>query len=183
MIRHRWLFVAVAFVIVFCFWGEQGFTLHAQEMDFGLLFEDPLIRRAEQEGYWSEDRYEIARDQNPYYLRGDFDGDGRADVAVRVRDKSTSNRAIFIVHSSADTVIVLGDGRLTPEGRRQVVGGYWRVLEKGTVVHPIVTTSSGIEYGESLELVQDGLEVGNRGGHSVLYYWLGDHYKIFPLSD
>jgi hypothetical protein len=38
----------------------------------------------------------LATDTNPYYLRGDFDGDGVPDYAVAVRGKKTKRRGILI---------------------------------------------------------------------------------------
>ncbi len=39
---------------------------------------------------------EITMGKNPYYLRGDFDGDGRPDYAVAVRGKLTKRLGVLI---------------------------------------------------------------------------------------
>ena len=48
---------------------------------------------------------------NPFYLRGDFDGDGKADTALLVRHKGSGKSGIAIVHGGATPVAVLGAGR------------------------------------------------------------------------
>ncbi len=47
---------------------------------------------------------------NPFYLRGDFDGDGRPDYAVRIKSKTGSELGIAIWLSSLHKFIVLGAG-------------------------------------------------------------------------
>src|SRR5881396_2810676 len=51
---------------------------------------------------------------NPFYQRGDFDGDGQVDVAVLVRHKVTGKVGIAFVHRGTRAVHVVGAG--TPLG-------------------------------------------------------------------
>ena len=39
---------------------------------------------------------EVNREVNPFYIRGDFDGDGRLDLAVAVRTPGKDNRSVLI---------------------------------------------------------------------------------------
>ena len=56
-------------------------------------------------------RFELFFDLNPYYQRGDFDGDGQIDLAVQIVEKTSHKRGIAIVHASDRSVHVLGAGQ------------------------------------------------------------------------
>jgi hypothetical protein len=44
--------------------------------------------------------YKINRDLNPFYLRGDFDGDKKADYALAIVESKTAKKGILIYHST-----------------------------------------------------------------------------------
>jgi hypothetical protein len=52
---------------------------------------------------------EISGALNPFYQRGDFDGDGRADLAILVRDKASGKVGILMLHRVGKPVL-LGAG-------------------------------------------------------------------------
>src|SRR5438067_11268282 len=47
---------------------------------------------------------------NPFYVRGDFNGDSKIDVAVLVKQRSTGKLGIAIVHGATEKVTILGAG-------------------------------------------------------------------------
>jgi len=53
---------------------------------------------------------------NPYYLRGDFDADGKADTALLVKHKGSGKSGIAIVHGGATPLAVLGAGKAFGNG-------------------------------------------------------------------
>ena len=53
---------------------------------------------------------ELSGAVNPFYQRGDFDGDGKADLAILVRDKATGKMGILMLHRAGKAVL-LGAGR------------------------------------------------------------------------
>lgn len=55
--------------------------------------------------------YALSTRINPYFLQGDFNGDGRLDVAVLVEQKRTMQQGIAILHAGSMTPIVVGAGR------------------------------------------------------------------------
>lgn len=55
--------------------------------------------------------YALTTRINPYFLQGDFNGDGRLDVAVLVEQKRTMQQGIAILHAGSTTPIVVGAGR------------------------------------------------------------------------
>lgn len=59
----------------------------------------------------SRDQVELFYKLNPYYQRGDFDGDGQVDVALQVIETKTGKRGIAIVHRADRSVHIIGAGR------------------------------------------------------------------------
>jgi len=57
------------------------------------------------------DRYELFLQLNPFYQRGDFDGDGQTDIAIQVLQKETHKRGIAIIHRSDSSVHIVGAGQ------------------------------------------------------------------------
>jgi hypothetical protein len=54
--------------------------------------------------------YDLSFRINPSYLAGDFNGDGKMDVAVLVKERSTGKLGIAIVHGTTGKVTILGAG-------------------------------------------------------------------------
>jgi len=55
-------------------------------------------------------KYEVSFHLSPFYLRGDFNGDGKMDVAVLVKQRSNGKLGIAIVHGVTNKVTILGAG-------------------------------------------------------------------------
>src|SRR5439155_10373769 len=51
-------------------------------------------------------KYELSYRMNPFYPRGDFDGDSKIDVAALVKERSTGKFGIAIVHGSTGKVTI-----------------------------------------------------------------------------
>jgi hypothetical protein len=54
--------------------------------------------------------YELAAWINPFYLQGDFNGDGRSDTAIFVREKSSRKAGLLIVHGGVNERFVVAAG-------------------------------------------------------------------------
>jgi hypothetical protein len=55
-------------------------------------------------------KYDLSFHVNPSYLEGDFNGDGKMDAAVLVKERSTGKLGIAIVHGTTGKVTILGAG-------------------------------------------------------------------------
>lgn len=50
--------------------------------------------------------YDFYFQKNPFYLRGDFNGDGQPDIAVLVQQKSTKVPYVSIIHQGSKKIFV-----------------------------------------------------------------------------
>lgn len=98
---------------------------------------------------------------NPFVWRGDFDGDGRPDIALLVKHASSGKEGIAILSRANVSNYVLGAG--TPFGN----GGddfawidFWNVEDRGALLR-----SQG-----AVRLRADGLFVAKEGSGSALIY-------------
>ena len=75
---------------------------------------------------------ELSAAVNPFYQRGDFDGDGKADLAILVRDKVSGKIGILVLHRSG-TPALLGAGRRLGNGGDDFAWiDQWSVDDGGT---------------------------------------------------
>ena len=116
---------------------------------------------------------------NPFYVAGDFNGDGRTDVAIWVTNIRTKQRGIVIIHKDrSNSIAVLGAGTNT-EGRGADYEGldWWSTIPKGAVLN---TT---YESRRKVQLRGDAISIGRLESSSVAVYWDGKKYSYYQLSD
>ena len=81
-------------------------------------------------------RRDCSRPVNPFYQRGDFDGDGRADLAILVRDKATGKIGILVLHRVGKPTL-LGAGRSFGNGGDDFAWiDQWSVDDRGSNAAP-----------------------------------------------
>jgi hypothetical protein len=128
------------------------------------------------------DSYEISAKLNPFYLRGDFDGDGVPDYAVLVVSRGTGISGIAMVRSHSKHIEILGAGGIklrkaaTPDGSGPaLIDNFdwvdaWHVVTKS----PLKTTGWDIPV---TQMVGEGIEVEKAEASSALIYWDGKQYR------
>src|SRR5215471_12416449 len=96
-------------------------------MTFGLLlplaiaFAEPAqdipapVERAIKTGSLTKD-YELSFHVKPFYLRGDFNGDSKIDIAALVKQRSTGKVGIAIINEATGKVTVVGAGTVIGNG-------------------------------------------------------------------
>ena len=80
--------------------------------------------------------YQISDRINPYYLRGDFDGDMKMDYAVLVTQRDSKKRGIAVILSSRSRPVILGAGNSIQYGGSKwddLNFDSWRVYGSGSV--------------------------------------------------
>ncbi len=122
--------------------------------------------------YWAEKAWteaekrgslQISRRLNPFVWRGDFNGDGRADIAVLVVDPRSHKEGIAFLFQRGRTVVVGAGNEFGNGGDNFSWIDVWHVEDKGT--------SHGKYTGKSVTLRVDGLMVAKESSASALIYF------------
>ncbi len=122
-------------------------------------------------------KYEVAFRLNPFYLRGDFNGYGKIDVAVLVKQRSTGKLGVAIVHGGTSKVTILGAGTAVGNGGDDFEWmDTWQIYSKTRV-------ASGGDGKKAPHLRGDALLVGKSEAASALIYWNGYRYMWFQHGD
>jgi hypothetical protein len=108
---------------------------------------------------------------NPFYQGGDFDGDGRADLALLIRHKATGRVGIAFVHRTTRAVHIVGAGTPLGNGGDNFTWlGAWHV-EDGSELKEVPGFRAEVLYVEKPESA------------SGLIYWDGCKYQWVQRGD
>ena len=121
--------------------------------------------------------YDFSFHMKPFYLRGDFNGDGKIDVAVLVKQHSTRKLGVAIVDGASDKVTILGAGTAIGNGGDNFDWmDSWQIYFKDRAAR---------EAGETNvpRLRGDALLVSKSEAASALIYWNGKRYVWLQQGD
>jgi hypothetical protein len=122
-------------------------------------------------------RYALTAHLNPFYLHGGFNGDGRTDTAVLVRNKESDKIGIAILHSGAKLAIILGAGRKFGNG-----GDDFKWMDAWHL-YPRALVERGAGGGAPPTFRGDALMVIKTESASGLIYWNGKRYAWYQQGD
>src|SRR4030095_1527976 len=115
-------------------------------------------------------KYDLSFHVNPSYLEGDFNGDGKMDAAVLVKERSTGKLGIAIVHGTTGTVTILGAGIGIGNGGDDFEWmDFWQVYRKTRAAH-------AADQINVPPLRGDALLVEKSEAARALIYWNGKRY-------
>jgi hypothetical protein len=122
-------------------------------------------------------KYDLSFRANPSYLRGDFNGDGKADIAVLVKQRSTGKLGIAIIHGMTNKVTIIGAGTAIGNGGDDFEWiDTWQVYSKDRGAKGTNETSVPRLHG-------DALLVSKSEAASALIYWNGNRYVWLQQGD
>ena len=124
-----------------------------------------------------DEQYEIAFHINTFCLRGDFNGDGKIDMAVLLRDKKSGKTGVVILHKGQDKAFILGAGNHVGNG-----GDDWKWMDVWSV-REIGPVGMGADETEPPKLKGEALLVEKYESASGLVYWDGQGYKWYQQGD
>lgn len=122
-------------------------------------------------------KYDLSSHLSPSYLEGDFNGDGKMDTAVLVKERSTGKLGIAIVNVTTGKVTILGAGiRIGNGGDNFEWMDSWHVYSKTRAEHAAAETNVP-------HLRGDALLVEKTEAASALIYWNGKRYVWSQQGD
>ena len=122
-------------------------------------------------------KYDLFFRVDPSYLEGDFNGDGKMDTAVLVKERSTGKVGIAIVNGTIGKVTILGAGVGIGNGGDDFKWmDSWKVHSKTCAAHAPGEASVPHLRGDAL-LVEKSEVAG------ALIYWNGKKYLWSQLGD
>ena len=148
--------------------------------------QEPSLEQKQSIPEWASEAFqstEFARDYllsarvNPFLLNGDFNGDGRLDIAILISRRDTGADGIALLHAGVARPIVVGAGHSIGNGGPNLAGmGAWSVYSKGPV-------QRGADETAPPRLRGDALLVEWVGSASAIIYWDGRTYRWYQQGD
>jgi len=117
--------------------------------------------------------FEIDYRLNPFYLRGDLDGDRKPDYAVLV--KKGPNRGIVVCRSASLKALILGAGSAFNR-MADLDFASWEVFDKRQV-------QQGAGEGRPPKLIGEAIWVEWSERASALIYWTGRTFAWYQQGD
>ena len=123
--------------------------------------------------------YSIRTDLNPFYLRGDFDGDKKPDYALSIVEKKTKKKGILIYHTGTKTHYVIGAGKSLSDGNGSADYNWmdaWKVYVDKDV-------EMGVGEKKKITLKGEAILAIKVESASGLIYWTGKNYRWYQQGD
>ncbi len=123
-------------------------------------------------------KYKINRDLNPFYLRGDFNGDKKTDYALAVIESTTDKKGILIYHSTTKKYYLAGAGKSIPNGHGDDYPWMdaWEVSDEKII-------EQGVTDLKPPKLIGEAILIQKLESSSGLIYWNGKEYRWYQQGD
>ena len=122
--------------------------------------------------------FEINATMNPFYLRGDFDGDKKPDYAITISERKTGKKGIIIYHTKSKKYFVIGAGQELSTRPSDDYGWIdaWEVFCKRD-------PQIGVGESETVKLKGEAILVQKLESSSGIIYWDGERYQWYQQGD
>jgi hypothetical protein len=121
--------------------------------------------------------YSIRMDLNPFFLKGDFDGDKKQDYALSIVERKTNKKGILICHTGTNRHYIIAAGKPLNNGSDDY---NWMDAWK---VYPHKNVEMGVGEEEKITLTGEAILAMKLESGSGLIYWTGKNYKWYQQSD
>lgn len=123
--------------------------------------------------------YSIRTDLNPFYLRGDFDGDKIQDYALGIVQRKTNKKGILIYHSGTKKHFIIGAGQ-SLNVKHPGDDFHWMDAWK---VYMDKEVEIGVGESEKIHLKGEAILAIKLEAASGLIYWTGREFKWYQQGD
>jgi hypothetical protein len=132
------------------------------------------------------DYYSLSDAVNPFYLRGDFDGDGKADYAILVTTKKDKKRFIAVCRSGTKAIEIISDRNVSSvfDPRKPISTkddfewmDAWQITDKQTL------EAGELSEGTPPPMKGEGILAEKTESASVIIYWTGKGYHWYQTGD
>jgi len=126
-----------------------------------------------------DEKFAFSSQLNPFYIQGDFNGDGRLDTAVLIQSRSSNKTGIAVFHAGGDHVFILGAGSFIAGAVDNDTFDWmdaWYAYRKREV-------KRGADERKPPVLRGDALYVEKTGAASAIIYWDGSAYRWYQQGD
>jgi hypothetical protein len=176
------------FLILLVFFTLPSVLATAQELTFPQESSIPEWVAPVFEQFGLSNRYVFSSRLNPFYQRGDFDGDGKQDFAIWIRELKSNKVGIAIINRRTEKISIIGAGNMIVNRVGKAIwarsdGGdsldvidAWHVYEKGIVEQGVGEGSPPILKGDALMLIKTESASG-------LIFWTGKSYAWYQQGD
>lgn len=172
MIVHKFHFWALLFLVL-----ARSDRIAGAEINFVTLASLPPALRESFEKSPQAKGHAFSAHVNPFYLHGDFDGDGQQDTAVLIKERATGKIGMAIFHGKANRLVIVGAGRdLGNSGDDFSWLNAWHVFRRGTL-------GQGADGKPPPKLRGDAIMVIKTESASALIYWDGKRYGWYQQGD
>jgi hypothetical protein len=125
----------------------------------------------------------IEESVNPFYLEADFNGEGKLDIALFVRNKDNEKTGIWILHGEDRDSHLVGAGIKIEKLDSFDWMDIWKVYRYKTAEKTIFTDNFDIAGSETVKLPNIAISVSQSEGASNLIVWDGKKYIWIHTGD
>jgi len=166
----KWLWLSVFFITSFTMAAENSKSEKENSQPPSWVEKVFLSKKL-------NEQYEFSFRISPSYLKGDFNGDKKADIAILIKEKKSGKNGIAIFHAVKNEVFIMGAGKELGNGGDDFYWmDIWSIYPKGPVHRGVGETTIPVLKG-------DALLVEKSESASAIIYWNGKKYCWYQQGD
>ena len=132
------------------------------------------------------DYYQLSDGVNPFYVRGDLDGDGKPDYAILVTSKKTDNRFIVICRTGSKKIEILTDRNksiIFDAARPAPTDPNFNWMDAWQITPRRDLDENELNEKTPPPMRGEGILAEKTESASVIIYWTGKGYHWYQMGD